>query len=166
MTLRARRRATAAFGIATIAALWMLDVPVRESSQPLVFALQVSSPDGQVLGSPLVVGAPGQTVRIRLMCESDPEVERLSITLDPDTDASVDGEGGALRYEFELSVAGRFDRTRGTIELSLGDERHVDIGLDDPARGVRFAVYAAPVSHPGVESFLQARKLRLARGSS
>lgn len=166
MPLKTQRRASLALTAMALLAVALYSGTKPDVSQPLVFALEVSDPDGRVLGSPLVLGGADQTLTVRLMCERNPAVERLSITLDPISIKERGGDPNSMRYSWELSVAGRVHRERGTLDLPVGDERRIEVGGSDPARQVRFAVYAAPVSHPGVESYLQARKLRLSRSSS
>lgn len=164
---RKRRWTTFAFVLVCAAALALMRAPeaaspnAPEAPDALVFAFEVQSADGRVIASPVVLGAPGQSVTVRLMCEHYPELERLSITLDPQESTSQ-----SLLYSYELSVAGRLHKERGTVALSPGDERRIDVLPRDRERGVTLGVYAAPVGHPGIESFLQERRVRLARTSS
>lgn len=162
MTPRARRTATAAFVGCILAAVAVVAMPASKVEDPLVFALSVLSPEGRVLASPVVVGAPGQKVEVRLMCEKDPRVERMSLVLDP-LESSPDG---SMDYKYELSVAGRVEKVRGTVRLLPGDEKSIAVrpahGFGDP-RGVQLALFAAPLKHPGVEQYLKDRREKRAR---
>lgn len=159
MNRRCRALATAAFvllcGVFIAVDVWRSP----PEDERLVFALAVQGHDGQLLASPVVLGAPGQRVQVNLMCRNDPRRERMSLTLDP-VDTSH-----PLRFSYQLSVAGQVDKARGTVELIPGLERKVAVTPENP-QGLTLAVFAAPLNHPGVEGYLKERKVRLGRTST
>lgn len=160
MPRRTRRLASIAFAAClVVAALVAGHDPVP--AEPLVFALAVHAEDGRVLASPVVMGDSGQTVEVRLLCEQDPRHERMSLVLDPMTSSE-----GELSFSFELSVAGRVDRARGTVTLETGSEKRISVRSEGLPEGVTLALYAAPLKHPGVEQYLKDRREKLARPHS
>ena len=94
------------------------------------------------------------------MCEQDPAVERMHLTLSP-----LGTEDGQMLYSYELSVAGRVNAEHGTVQLAMGRERRIRIHSNTPG-GVTLSLYAAPIRHPGVERYLQQRKMRRAPAAS
>ena len=159
MPRRTRRFASWAFGLCVAAAAGLVALTPSDiaEEEPVVFALAVQDPDGSVIASPVVLGGAGQKVEVRMMCESDPRFERMSLVLDP-LESSVDGE---LAYSYELRVAGRVERARGTVRLPTGAEQRIEVTGGDS--GVTLALFAAPIGHPGVERYLKDRRERLAR---
>lgn len=158
MPRRTRRLASAVFvacvaASAAVVAFSPASVAVDES---VVFALSVQDPDGRVIASPVVLGEAGQKVEVRMMCESDPLRERMSLVLDP-MESFVDGE---LAYSYELKVAGRVSSAKGTVRLSTGAEQRIDVMGDEA--DVTMALFAAPIDYPGVEHYLVKRRARLA----
>jgi len=158
---RSRRLATLGFVVLCGAALLAYSRlgTARPVSEPMVFALSVQDGDG-VLASPVVLGAAGQKVNVRMMCEQDPATERMHLTLNP-----LGAEDGQMLYSYELSVAGRVEAEHGTVKLAMGHERRIRIRSNTPG-GVTLSLYAAPIRHPGVERYLQLRKARLTPASS
>lgn len=162
MSRRTRRRASLAFaGVVALAfALFSTTTPRDASEGPVVFALSVQELDGRVIASPVVVGGVGQKVEVRMMCESDPLQERMSLVLDP-LESSSDGE---LAYSYELRVTGRVSSARGTVRLHSGAEQRIEV--EGEGASMFMALYAAPLGAPGVESYLVNRRERLARHQS
>lgn len=141
VTRRRREWATVAFGLVcgTAFLAWSRtgDEHVREDK--VVFSMSVSDEGGEVLASPVVMSDPGQKVQVRLVCEKDPSVERMHVTLDP-----VGVEDGEMLYSYELSVAGHVQSQHGTMKLSMGKERKIHIRPND-TKGVTFTVFAEPL---------------------
>jgi hypothetical protein len=163
LSQRGRRLGGLAFLAACVLAFHFYEVPAAaedDTDDPVVFAMSVESPDGRIIASPVVVGSAGGKLEVRLVCEEDPRRERMSLVLDP-----VAETDGAVRYSYELSVAGRFESERGTIELASGRERRIEVRPAD-AKGVTLQLYSAPINHPGLERYLKARRLRLAAAAS
>lgn len=160
MPRRTRRLASTALATCVgAAALVVALAPADLSDEPVVFALALQDPDGSVIASPVVVGGVGQKVEVRMMCESDPRHERMSLVLDP-MESSVEGE---LAYSYELKVAGRVASARGTVRLPTGAEQRIEVDGDG---GVTMALFAAPIGFPGVERYLKDRRERLTRPQS
>lgn len=160
MPRRTRRLASAAF-LACLGVAALVAGHEPASKGPLVYALAVTSEDGRVLASPVVLGDSGQKVEVRLLCERDPRYERMSLVLDP-----VASSEGELSFSFELSVAGRVERARGTVTLATGAEKRISVRSEGLPEGVTLALYAAPLKHPGVEQYLKDRREKLARPHS
>lgn len=158
MPRRTRRLASIAFAacVAVSAAVVSSSSASASADEQVVFALAVQDPDGRVIASPVVLGGAGQKVEVRMMCESDPLRERMSLVLDP-VESFVDGE---LAYSYELKVAGRVSSAKGTVRLSTGAEQRIDVMGD--GSDVTMALFAAPIDHPGVETYLVKRRARLA----
>jgi hypothetical protein len=133
-----RRLASAAFALfcAVSVIVWVRHGAHGTTTDPVVFSMAVQDSEGDVLASPVVVGEPGQTVRVRLVCEADPNQEKMHLTLNP-----MGVEDGQLLYSYELSVAGHVDQQRGTLKLSMGRERRIHIRPDDQ-HGVTLSLYA------------------------
>ena len=159
MTSRARRLGGALF-LTLSAIAFYLYKPANAADEQMVFAVAVQSDEGNVLASPVVMGEVGQRVQVRMMCEKDPEQERMRLTLSP-----VGAEDGQMLYSYELSVAGRLVSERGTVKLSPGNERKIRLRPGDP-QGVTLSLYAAPLKHPGLERYLKVRKALLARAAT
>ncbi len=159
LTRRARFTATVALAMACLAA-FVLFKPAPDDGEPYVFAMSVRNAEGDVLASPVVVGQAGRKMEVRLMCEADPRLERMSLVLEP-----VQSAGGDLAYNYELSVAGHVDGARGTVHLTRGTEQHIRVP-GAGTRGVTLALYAAPLKHPGLERYLRERRRRLGRTAS
>ena len=159
---RGRRLATWAFVSLCAVGLFAYGHVRPETTPPadtMVFAMSVE--DGSaVLASAVVPGEAGQKVQVRMVCEADPAIERMRLTLDP-----VGVEDGQVLYSYELSVKGHVETQRGTVKLAMGRERRIKIRSNGPG-GVTLSLYAAPLRHPGVERYLQQRKVRLAPAAS
>lgn len=159
MSRRTRRFASAVLAASVVALAAVVAFgpePAAADDEPVVFAMSVQDPDGRVIASPVVLGDAGQKVEVRMMCESDPRRERMSLVLDP-VESFVEGE---LAYSYELKVAGRVTSAKGTVRLSTGAEQRIDVMGD--ASDVTMALFAAPIDHPGVENYLVKRRARLA----
>jgi hypothetical protein len=152
MTRRTRRNLTLVLSAFCLVALCLYK-GTSPNDKAMVFALSVQAPNGDLLASPVVVGAAGQKVQVHLVCEKDPRAERMSLTLDP-----MGVEDGDLLYSYELSVAGRVQAEHGTVKLAVGRERKINVRPNDPRGGVTLSLYAAPLNHPGVERYLLQRK--------
>ncbi len=142
---RHRRLATAAFAFFCAAAFFAyhsrsVTVPPA-ADDSMVFSMSVEDSGGDVLASPVVMGEPGQKVQVRLVCEADPQTERMHLTLDP-----MGVENGQLLYSYELSVAGHVDSQRGTVKLAMGRERRIHIHPND-SKGVTLSLYAESLGH-------------------
>lgn len=161
LTRRARRLSTFALAAVCFLGFDLFEAPVDDPDL-YVFAMSVQTDDGRLVGSPVVVGAAGGKVEVRLVCERDPSRERMSLTLDP----IVGGEDGHLRYSYVLNVPGRVDREHGTVEINPGDEQSITLRSEDSTRSVTLALYAAPLQHPDLERYLKARREKLARTQS
>jgi len=162
VSLVARRLGLAALVVATVFGLESLDGVTDAQAAPpddlLVLAMSVETDEGRVVGSPVVVGASGQRVEVRLVCEKNPAKEKMSVVLDP----LESTDDGTIRYSYSLSVAGRMSHERGTVELTPGEERRIEVKpANGKRRGVTFALYAAPVNQAGVGKYLRDRKQRL-----
>lgn len=160
---RLGRRGAVTLLVAGVALGWFLADRPAESfglDDALVFAMAVKSEDGRVLASPVVVGGAGQKVQVRLVCDSDPRRERMSLTLDP-----IDDGSGELHYSYELSVPGRVRKARGIVSLQPGSERRISVA-GDQAEALTLDLYAAPIDAPGVERYLKARRTRLDRAAT
>jgi hypothetical protein len=155
---RARRLATVA--MFALGALGFAFYQARPAEEPIVFAMSVQDPEGGLLASPVVVGASGRKVEVRLMCDDDPRLERMSLVLDP-----ISTEDGAVTYSYVLSVSGSVERAQGTVQLRAGAEKRIAVHPAG-AKGVTLALYAAPLKHPGVERYLRERRARLGRTST
>lgn len=154
---RTRRLGAAVFAFACVLGVDLLG----ESSSPdelLVFAMSVRTHDGRVVGSPVVVGAPGQRVEVRLACSRNPAREKMSLVLDPLAPA----DDGTLRYAWSLSVGGRLQSEQGRVTLLPGVERSFAVRPEEPSRSVTLALFAAPASTPGLGTYLKQRRARLA----
>jgi hypothetical protein len=142
---RRRRLATAAFAFfcaASFFAYYSRSQPGAPApGDPMVFSMSVEDSGGDVLARPVVVGEPGQKVQVRLVCEADPQTEKMHLTLDP-----MGVENGQLLYSYELSVAGHVDTQRGTVKLSMGRERRIRIHPND-SKGVTLSLYAESLGH-------------------
>lgn len=127
------------------------------ADEEYVFAMSVQDPDGALLASPVVVGVPGRKVEVRLMCEADARLERMSLVLEPLSDPA-----GGLSYSYDLSVAGSVQHARGTVRLEKGTEKRIAVRPGN-ARGVTLGLFAAPLRQPGLEEYLRARRALLGR---
>jgi hypothetical protein len=126
MTRRTRRNLTLVLSAFCLVALCLYK-GTSPNDKAMVFALSVQAPNGDLLASPVVVGAAGQKVQVHLVCEKDPRAERMSLTLDP-----MGVEDGDLLYSYELSVAGRVQAEHGTVKLAVGRERKINVRREVP----------------------------------
>ncbi len=156
---RARFLATLALAAAFLGA-FVLFKPAPDAGEPYVFAMSVRAANGNILASPVVVGTPGKKMEVRLMCESDPRLERMSLVLEP-----LQSSGSGLDYHYELTVPGHVNGACGVVHLTKGVEQEISVG-DDGSRRLTFALYAAPLKHPGLTRYLLERRLRLGRSAS
>ena len=155
MTARTRRIATLALTAFCLLACWFYRGTSTSDKvdDRMVFGMTVEAPNGDLLASPVVMGDPGQTVEVHLVCEEDPRAERMSLTLQP-----MGVANGNLLYSYDLSVAGHVKNQKGTVQLTPGKERRISVQPDEPG-GVTLALFAAPVKHPNLGRYLQNRKL-------
>jgi len=128
----------------------------RTPVEPVVFAMSIQTSDGSVLASPVVVGEAGKSVAVRMVCEDAPGQERMSLVLEPMS--STDGQ---ILYSYELSVPGQIPMSRGTVSLSPGAEKSIQVRPNDPKGGVMLSLFTAPLKHPGIERYLKLRKARI-----
>jgi hypothetical protein len=149
---RRREWATVAFGLicGTAFLAWSKTSDEHIRADKVVFSMSVADEGGEVLASPVVMSDPGQKVQVRLVCEDDPSVERMHVTLDP-----MGIEDGEMLYSYELSVAGHVQSQHGTVKLAMGKERKIRIRPSDN-RGVTFTVFAEPL-----KKYMQRRKAHL-----
>ena len=102
--------------------------------------MSVQDDSGNTVGSPVVVGKAGQKVQVRLVCEDNPQVERMRVTLDPQGI-----EDGQLLYSYELSVPGHLnEQQHGTVKLAMGHEHRIHL-RPAGSKGVLFTLSAEPL---------------------
>lgn len=152
-----RRLATWAFSLfcVVVFAAWSRLPSAPSDTDSMVFSMSLRDSNGELLTSPSVSVEPGQKVQVRMVCEEDPQLEKMHLTLNP-----MGVENGQMLYSYELSVGGQGVSQRGTVKLAMGRERRIRIRQND-ARGATLSLYAEPL-----KQYLQRRKARVPRVAS
>lgn len=109
------------------------------SAGKLFFAMQIADEQGAVVAQPKLLGMCGVPLEMRLADPDNLASPRMSLRLLPDRQRD-----GSYEIAFELSVPGRMDKGKGTIQVFPGEEKSTRVDYPGGHFDVQLAAFAVP----------------------
>lgn len=119
-----------------------------EGSAGELVALQIQRVDGAVVARPRLIASPGRAAQLVLRDPERPERIRLSLRVETTRQAS------GLRVEYLLTIPAEELVCRGSVLMTPGVERRLDLGR----RPLTATLVAMPVPSPAFDAFLRSER--------
>ncbi len=124
----------------------------RPSDEKLFFALQIES-EGRVIAKPMLLGASGRELTMRLLDPDQPDRPKVDLHLLPERD------GSSYHVQLQLTLPDRARAESGELEIGHAEQRTLTLAQDD--RPVTVHLLLMRVASPEFQAYVSlARRQR------